>query len=300
MFQQMLFLFIFIMIGLFLGKTGRIDPAHSGIISGLMVYVCTPFLNFRTFARNFTCTYIQENYMYIIAAVIVIGILHISGGWLSRRLTEDSYEQKVWQYSMVTPNFGYMGVPVVIGALGEEALMDFMMFSLPFSLYIYAYSLPVLTRSKPSVRNFLTMPMLSIFAGMVVGLSGIALPDPVTELISPAADAMGCFGMILLGLVISQFSLKDMLRNRNLYIITALRLVGIPVLIGVPAMLLLPPEMGLIILIFCSLACGLNTVVFPKLVGENCLHGAGIALVSSTAACLTVPVLVEIFTSLIF
>ena len=91
-----------------------------------------------------------------------------------------------------------------------------------------------------------------------------------------------------------------MLGNRNLYIITALRLVGIPVLIGVPAMLLLPPEMGLIILIFCSLACGLNTVVFPKLVGENCLHGAGIALVSSTAACLTVPVLVEIFTSLIF
>ena len=142
--------------------------------------------------------------------------------------------------------------------------------------------------------------MLSIFAGMAVGLAGIPLPDPVTELISPAADAMGCFGMILLGLVISQFSVKDMLGHRNLYIITALRLVGIPVLIGIPAMLLLPKDMGLIILIFCSLACGLNTVVFPKLVGENCLPGAGIALVSSTAACLTVPVLVKIFTSIFF
>ena len=300
MFQQMLFLFIFIMIGLFLGKTGRIDPAHSGIISGLMVYVCTPFLNFRTFARNFTRTYIQENYIYIIAAVIVIFVLHFCGGWFSRRLTKASYEQKVWQYSMVTPNFGYMGIPVVIGTLGEEALMDFMMFSLPFNLYIYAYALPVLTRSKASVRNFLTLPMLSIFAGMAVGLAEITLPDPVTELISPAADAMGCFGMILLGLVIAQFSVRDMLENRNLYIITALRLVGIPLLIGIPAMLLLPPEMGLIILIFCALPCGMNTVVFPKLAGENCLPGAGIALVSSTAACLTLPVLTAIFTSLFF
>lgn len=293
MLKQMIFLFIFIMIGLALGKTGKVRPEQTGVISTLLVYVCTPFVNLRTFCRNFTLDYIRGRYVFLIAAVVIIAVLHIIGGWISRRLTDDEYERKVWQYSLVVPNFGFMGIPVVSGALGEEALMDFLIFSLPFSIYIYSYSLPVLTRSKPSVRNFLNPAMLTIIVGMVIGLSGISLPDAVYELINPAADVMGCFGMILAGTVISQFSVRDMLAHRNLYIITALRLVGIPILIGVPAMLILPPEMGLIILIFCSLACGLNTVVFPKLVGENCLPGAGIALVSSTAACVTIPLLVE-------
>ena len=294
MLRQMIFLFVFILVGLALGKTGKIDPDHAGIISTLLVYVCTPCVNFRTFARNFTPAYLREGYLYLVAAVLIIGLLHFSGGWFAGKLTKDPYEKKVWQYSLVVPNFGFMGVPVVSGAMGEKALMDFMMFSLPFSLYVYAYALPTLTRSRPSFRNFLNPPMLAILGGMAVGLSGLSLPDAVTELIGPAADVLGCFGMILLGAVISRFSLRDMLGNRNLYIITALRLVGIPILVGLPAMLLLPAEMGLIILIFCSLACGLNTVVFPKLVGENCLPGAGIALVSSIAACVTIPLLVEL------
>ena len=293
MLRQMLFLFIFVLIGLVLGKTGKINPDHTGVLSTLLVYVCTPFVNFRTFSRNFTPAYIREGYLYLVAAVVVIGVLHFAGGWLSRKLTDDPYEQKVWQYSLVVPNFGFMGIPVVGGALGEEALMDFLMFSLPFSVYVYAYSLPVLTRGRPGLRKCLNAPMAAILAGMAVGLAGIPLPDAVTELIGPAADVLGCFGMILLGAVISRFSVRDMLADRNLYIVTALRLVGIPLLVGIPAMLLLPGEMGLIVLIFCSLACGLNTVVFPKLVGENCLPGAGIALVSSAAACVTIPLLTE-------
>ena len=294
MLRQMLFLYFFILIGLFLGKSGKINPDHTGVISTLLVYVCSPFVNLRTFAGNFTLSYISKGYKFLIASVMIIAATHILGGLLSKKLTDDEYERKVWQYSLVVPNFGFMGIPVVSGALGEEALMDFMFFSLPFNIYIYAYSLPVLTRSKPSLRSFINPPMLAIIAGMILGISGVGLPDVVTDLISPAADAMGCIAMILLGAVISQFDLKAMLVNRNLYIITFLRLIGLPLIIGVPAMLILPPEMGLIIMIFVSLACGLNTVVFPKLVNENCLHGAGIAIVSSTAACVTVPAIVAI------
>ena len=134
----MLYLFLFVLIGLILGKTKRVDSRHSGIISALIVYVCLPFVNFRTFARNFTPTYLRDSYIYVIAAVIVIAVLHFSGGWLSSKLTEDPYEQKVWQYSLVVPNFSYMGISLVSGVLGEKALIDCMVFGLPFNLYIYA------------------------------------------------------------------------------------------------------------------------------------------------------------------
>lgn len=296
MFEQMIILFAFMLIGFALGKTKRIDPKHAGIISTLIVYVCTPCINLRTFSRNFTTEYIRNGYVLMIAALIIIVVLHIGGGFFVKLLTKEPYEREIWRYSLVVPNYGYMGIAVVGGALGDAALMDFMVFTLPFNIYIYSIALPILTKSKPNLKNFVTPAMLSMIVGAAIGLLHIQLPDTLYTMIDPIANAQGPLSMILSGIVISEFRFRDLLGSRNIYIVSAIRLLVMPVLIGVPAMLLLPPAQGLIIVIFASLACGLNTVVFPKLVGQNCNHGAGLALVSSVAACATVPIIVEIFT----
>ena len=43
-----------------------------------------------------------------------------------------------------------------------------------------------------------------------------------------------------------------------------------------------------------ALPCGLNTVVFPKLVGENCSVGASLAFVSNILACITIPLVMSL------
>lgn len=298
MLEQMVILFIFMVIGYVLGKTTRIDPKHAGIISTILVFVCTPCVNIRTFSSNFTTAYISENYPFLIAAIVIIVLLHPLMWLVAKLLTKKHYEREVWRYSLVVPNFGYMGVAVVGGALGDEALLNFMIFTLPFTVYIYTIAYPILTKSKFNWKNFITPAMLSIVVGAVLGLLQVELPSTVHKMIDPLANAMGPLSMILSGVVISEFTPKDLLKNRNIYIVTTLRLLVIPCLIGIPAMLILPPSMGLIIVIFCSLACGLNTVVFPKLVGENCQLGAGLALVSSVVSCVTVPIIVDVFTKI--
>ena len=44
-----------------------------------------------------------------------------------------------------------------------------------------------------------------------------------------------------------------------------------------------------------AMPCGLNTIVFPKLIGENCEIGAGLALVSNVLAIFTIPLCVAVF-----
>ena len=41
--------------------------------------------------------------------------------------------------------------------------------------------------------------------------------------------------------------------------------------------------------------CGMNTIVFPKLVGQDCRTGAGLACVTSILCCITIPLCLWLF-----
>jgi len=47
--------------------------------------------------------------------------------------------------------------------------------------------------------------------------------------------------------------------------------------------------------VLLAMPCGLNTIVFPKIVGEKCDIGAGLAFVSNIAACITIPLVFALF-----
>jgi len=40
--------------------------------------------------------------------------------------------------------------------------------------------------------------------------------------------------------------------------------------------------------IYC-MPCGMNTIIYPKMVGEDCRMGASLVLISSVACVLTIP-----------
>ena len=74
-----------------------------------------------------------------------------------------------------------------------------------------------------------------------------------------------------------------------------MRLVVLPLLAGGILHLTGHHELRNIVVLFCALPCGLNTVIFPKLVDENCEYGASQAFISNVAACATIPVVLSLF-----
>ena len=81
---------------------------------------------------------------------------------------------------------------------------------------------------------------------------------------------------------------------KRVYIITALRLIIIPVLIGLILMPFNKTAMEVAVITF-AMPCGLNTIIFPRLVGEDCRIGAGLALLSNILACVTIPLVLALF-----
>jgi hypothetical protein len=99
----------------------------------------------------------------------------------------------------------------------------------------------------------------------------------------------GAPDVLLTGMAISQFSIKELLCNRRVYIICAVRIVLMPVLVWALVKLCRLNFALMPAVLLYAMPCGMNTIVFPKLVEKDCRLGAGTVLVSTALSMLTIP-----------
>lgn len=295
-FEQVLILFIFVAIGFTLGRTKIVNAAHSQMLSKLLVYVFLPCNTIKAFAANFTTKYLSENYTFVLAALAVLIVQMLLMRFAAKPLTKSKYDRYVYEYSMIVPNYGFMGYALAESFFGELGLLNFIMFSIPFSVYIYAYAFAKLTKRGFNLKSFLNPAMISIAVGMIIGITNMPIPSVIGSVLERGSNCMAPVSMVLAGLVISEFNLKEIVSKWAIYPVTIIRLLVIPVICGVVLNLLNIDKTVIgIAVLFVALPCGMNTIVFPKLVNEDCRAGAGLALVSTVLACATIPIISQIF-----
>ena len=229
------------------------------------------------------------------ASLAIIGVTVTFGTLLSRLLTKHPYQRVVYSYSLSYSNYGFFGYPLVEGLFGSLALQNAMIFALPISLCTNTIGYSTLTKTEFKLKRLLSPVVWATLIGAVIGLTGIKLPAVCTSLLSKSAACMAPVGMLLAGMVVSEFDFVSLLKGRNNYIVAALRLVVIPCAIALSLKVLGFEEMVLTALMMHAMPCGMNTIVFPRLVGEDCRAGASMTLITSVLAIITIPLLVSVF-----
>ena len=107
---------------------------------------------------------------------------------------------------------------------------------------------------------------------------------------------MSPVAMLLTGMTIAQFNLKEVLKIKGVYLVTALRLIVFPLLfLGATVLLPLPYTFTVCALCALSMPLGLNTIIIPGALGKDTRVAAGMALVSHILSCLTIPVIFMVF-----
>ena len=293
-FNQVFILFAFAAAGFIVAKSGKIKTEHTPLLSGLLVYVIAPLYVFETFSKNFTLKYISGNYEIILWSLGIVLFLGIVMAFMSKLFDKRKYERDVYEYSLVVPNSGYMGYPMAEAVLGSAGLLNTMIFCLPLSIYIYTIGYSKLTKSGLSFRKIFNPSMIAMLLGAFAGLFEIPIPSVAYSIMSKAGACMGPISMLLAGIVVSEFNFKELLSEKKIYIVTALRLFIVPVLIGLITAPFSKTVTEVAVLIY-AMPCGLNTIVFPRLVDEDCRLGAGFALLSNILACLSIPIVLSLF-----
>ncbi len=292
--NQMAVMFIFMAAGYILNKTKiipDINSASGNTLSRLEMYIFMPALCFNTFSSNLNINTLKEKLPLLFWAVIILAVTFGLSFPLTRLFTRDKLTSAIYIYAFTIPNLGYLGYPLVGAVFGEEILLDFMIFTLPFNLFIYTAGMYILNPKREfSIKSLLNPILISIFAGSAAGLTGLVLPNFFTGALSAGSACVGPVAMILTGIVLARNPVIEMISNIKMYLAAAVRLLLLPAIIGF-IMYITGIDRHVTLISACMLALpmGLNNVVFPEAFGGDSKTGAQSCFISNLMGIITVP-----------
>ncbi len=312
----MLTLFLCIAIGFALRKA-NILPADAGkVMAKLITWVFYPALSFTAMAKHCTVASLSTHAVNITLSTLCVAVaMGIAFALAPVFVKKKGAERNIYTYALAFANSAYMGDPLVLALFGEEMLSYYKLYCLPITLTIYTWGIRALVphseKKENPLKKLLNPPMVAMFLGIAVGVSGLGahLPAFVGSTLNSLKGCMGPVAMLLVGFTVASYPAKDMVARKDVYLSSLLRLTLIPAVIIAAlfgfktlANLAFGLSIGNTVLFLCFFAVatpfGLNTVVFPEAYGGNPKTGASMALVSHTLAVLSLPLLYALMTLL--
>lgn len=306
-FQQMLLLALFLLLGYGMRKLSLLPDNSASVLSQLENRVLMPALIIQTFMTRCTVENLREKGNLALYCAGLIAISIVLAYLISPRLSQNETTRVCYRYSLVIPNFAFMGNAVVLGVFGQDVLFDYMIFTIPLNLFAYSIGIgwlipkPKLAQGyekKRKIRinwnSFANPIFCSLLIGLVLGLTEIPLPAFLKAGIESAGSCMSPIAMLLTGFVIGSYSFRSLLMRPAVYVMTGLRLLVIPI----GAILLLkglhaPAEALRCTICAFAMPMGLNTIIIPAAYGGDTKVGASMALVSHALSVVTIPVLMN-------
>lgn len=301
--NQTAFLFLFILTGYVLSKWKFVPDNAQAVLSKLENTIFIPALVLGTFMDNFTTQTITEAWKLLLDSLVFAAVAIALSLLCVRFCSKDKYEQNIYTYGLSFSNFGFMG-NAVVSALFPDIFLEYLIFTLPLWTLIYLWGVPVLLMGSNAkkqtiaqrAKSFVNPMFVCMLLGMLIGLINLPVPQFVTSAVSTAGSCMSPVAMLLTGMTIAKFNLREVLGIKGVYLVTALRLVVFPLLF-LAAMFVFPMPETVAVCGICSLSMplGLNTIIIPSALGKDTKVASGMALVSHVLSCLTIPVIFMIF-----
>ena len=292
--EQLCVLYIFIIVGFYLGKKRPDASGNSGIISYVLVNVFFPAKIFLNFSTNFTVDYVKNNYVSVFIGIGLLLLMLALGVGVAKLLGRTPYEKKVYVYSTAISNYAYLGYVLVGEALGDAAMNNLMTFCIPISIFCNTVGIAMLMDKKINLKNLFQPVTVAMFVGIAWGLLGLPMPQMLNTVLKSAGACMGPVSMVLVGLVLAGFTWKQLLPSWQAWGFCLVRLIIVPAMVYGVCMLIgrfipLPDAVYPSAVIMAAMPCGLNPVVYPKLIGQDCSLGAKLIPLTSILSMATIP-----------
>ena len=306
--QQMLMMFLLMAWGFILRKK-RILPENANIVmSKLETFVFVPALSLYTQMTKCTVdTFRQHSSLILYGLVITLCAIVLSyplSALFVRNASqtpERAYQRRIYQYAMTFGNYGFMGNFIILGVWGSDVFFQYGLFTFCCSILCNSWGLYILIPKEKNAglvanlkKGLLTPPIFALVSGILIGLVGLTryVPSFFLSALEKASACQGPVAMLLAGVVIGGYNLKEIIANPKVYVASFVRLIVIPaLLIFVLKALGTSRSVCLLALIAFGTPLGLNTIVFPSAYGGDPQTGASMAVISHTLSVVTIPLM---------
>ena len=294
---SLVMIFILMVPGVIFRKAGVITEGQSDGISSIVVNITWPCLVIDAMQIDFSVDMLKESgYMSVIALVIFAAIVAVTF-ILSWMLGLDRRKKYITAFMLLFGNTGFIGLPVIKALYGGEAMffagiLEIINDVAIFTIGIMLIQMSAGARMKIEPRRIFNPGLIGVIIGLVLFLLDFRLPDVLGGAVEMVGDATTPLTMFLIGYQLGGMKLKEILGDRNVYAVSFVKLIVVPVL-ALVALRLLTGEFSLmekvLILSFAMPAASMSAIFSQQYRGEAAFATKTV-LLSTLLSVITIPV----------
>lgn len=295
--SSLITIFILIIPGFLFCKGKVLTKEQTDGINSLIVNLTWPCLVIDGMQMEYS-SQIMKDSLYTLG-LCMAGFVLICGmmGVFSKAAKWNKSRQFLICFMLLFGNTGFIGIPVLKALYGGEAVFYAAVIELINDILIFTVGILLIQKSagvtlKMQWRELFSPGMVGVILGLGLFLFEIKLPDFIGQAVSMLGNATTPLTMFMIGVQLGGISWRELLRDSQVYLVSLLKLILIPVLFFL-LLRIWKPEFSLLekcIILSFAMPMGSVAAIFSKKYDSDAVFAAKSVLLSTVFCILTIPV----------
>lgn len=294
--QQMIVLFILMLIGYYVSKKGFLSDATFKQLSWIVVYVACPAMVISGSVNSGKMIQGAELFGTLGLAIgTYVVLIHISmvTPYILRVPKED---RGVYKVMMIFSNIGFMGFPLINSIYGAEALLYAALFQIPFNVLIYTYGILALKKKteekeKLDFKKIMNIGVICCIISIIIALFQIEVPDFAKSTVSNLSNLTAPLSMMVIGASLTKIKFKELFTDVRLLLFCGWKLLVVPIVLLFILKMFIADEMllGVCMVVLSTPIASMTAMLAQQYDGNYELASKSVAL-STILSVVTMPI----------
>ncbi|KAF5072669.1 Membrane transport protein [anaerobic digester metagenome] len=230
--NQMMMLFIIMMIGYAAVKLHLVDMDFQKKLSGFILQVTMPFLMISSVSgtdrsgagETVLVTFVVAGLSYLITPLL---------GYLTARLLRVPRDQvRIYIFLTMFSNIAFMGFPVIHAIFGKQAMVIAIIFNLFFNVLQFTIGTSLFSgeKMKLDLNTFRSPAVIASILAIIMFVFGIELPPALQSAFQSLGGTTTPLAMLVIGISLAGIPLREIFTELRLYPFTLIKQIIIPAL----------------------------------------------------------------------
>ncbi|HOP10118.1 MAG TPA: AEC family transporter [Oscillospiraceae bacterium] len=289
---------LFIIPGFALRKLGFADGTVAKGFANTILYITQPAMLIVLFIRPYDASIMKTAAWVFGFSMVVHAFFYL----IMMRFFKKAPEKiaKVSRFGAIFSNAGYMGIPVIVAALGNEAGIYASVYIIAFNIYAWSLGALVYSGDKKYIsakKVFINPATVPIYIGLLFFLLPIDqyVPTLVVDGLTTLKETVAPMAMMLIGIRLADVKIKSAFKDKWMWQTLAIRLFLLPAIawgimrvVGLTGWFADITAMT-VVLICASTPCSTITSMFAEKFDCEPVYASKIVSISTVFSVLTIP-----------
>lgn len=291
------------LVGIIAYRTKIVDKNGGRQFSSFVLEIVTPVLVVNAYSEVEYEFRLVVNMLWTFLIAAISYVVAITAAYLLVR-RKAGRETEIERFSVIYSNCGFMGIPLASALLGNEGVFYATAFLTIFFCFAWTHGIMLLTGQhdrRALLKKFCSPTMIGIAIGLVLFFCRIQLPGILQTTFDYVAGLNTPMAMVASGISVAQANLLQAVRTPRVYYVSAVKLLGIPLLLTLLFLPLsfIPMEVRTVVLVLmaapsaamCTLQCQKHSM--------NDVYASDIFAMTTILSMAAMPAVVKLFTTLL-